>query len=173
MAGELRVATGMTFLARPAHVLFRALWNRLPISLQSGLIYLGAPKVTMGVCAVIADAQGRLLLVHHTLRHRGWDLPGGLMRRHEDPASAVAREVEEELGVRATVGPVLHVDNALARRHVTIFYQVWIAGEPRHDLETDGHRYVTLDEYPQIKGVEAATWVQKHLLPAMRTEEPR
>ncbi len=76
MAGELRVATGMTFLARPAHVLFRALWNRLPISLQSGLIYLGAPKVTMGVCAVIADAQGRLLLVHHTLRHRGWDLPG-------------------------------------------------------------------------------------------------
>src|SRR5579883_1601826 len=145
----------MTFLARPAHVLFRALWNRLPISLQSGLIYLGAPKVTMGVCAVIADAQG------------------GLLRRHEDPASAVAREVEEELGVRATVGPVLHVDNALARRHVTIFYQVWIAGEPRHDLETDGHRYVTLDEYPQIKGVEAATWVQKHLLPAMRTEEPR
>jgi ADP-ribose pyrophosphatase YjhB (NUDIX family) len=137
------------------------------------LIYLGAPKVTMGVCAVIADTQGRLLLVHHTFRHRGWDIPGGLMRRHEQPALAVVRELEEELGVEATVGRVLHVDNALQRRHVTIFYQAWIAGEPRHGLEIDAHRYVTPDEYGQLKGAEAAAWVKEYLLPGLMPEQPR
>jgi ADP-ribose pyrophosphatase YjhB (NUDIX family) len=163
----------MRFLAQPARLLFRALWNRLPPPLQEKLIYLGAPKVTMGVCAVTLDAQERLLLVHHTHSHRGWDLPGGLMRRHEQPTLAVVREVEEELAVRASVGPLLHVDNALSRRHVTIFYRVWIAGEPRHDLETDAHRYVTLDELAQIKGAEAAGWIQKHLLHATAAHGPR
>jgi ADP-ribose pyrophosphatase YjhB (NUDIX family) len=154
----------MSHLARQARLLFRGVWNRLPASLPGRLIFLGSPKVTMGVCAVIADAQGRVLLVHHTHRHRGWDFPGSLMRRHEQPALAVIREVQEELGVKATVGPVLHVDNARSRRHVTVFYRVWIAGDPRHDVETDAHRYVSLEELAQIKGADAATWVQRHLL---------
>lgn len=162
----------MRHFARAGRLLFRLVWNRLPGWLHGQLIFLGSPKVTLGVCAVIADAQGRLLLVHHTHRHRGWDFPGGLVRREEQPLLAVAREVQEELGVQATVGPVLHVDRATPRRHVTVFYRVWIAAEPRHDLETDAHRYVTLEEFAQLKGRTAATWAQRHLLAAMTADMP-
>jgi 8-oxo-dGTP pyrophosphatase MutT (NUDIX family) len=38
--------------------------------------------------------------VRHTYGRRWeWDLPGGGMRRGEDPVRAAAREIEEELGV--------------------------------------------------------------------------
>ena len=155
---------GRRDLTRPFRRLLQAVWNQLPPALHEPLIYLLAPKVTLGVCAVIVDDAGRLLLVHHTHRHRGWDFPGGLLHRHEQPALAIAREVQEELGVGTTVGSVLYIDNAVQRRHITIFYRVWIDGPPHHDLETDAHRYVTLDELTHIKGPEAAQWIRLHVL---------
>jgi 8-oxo-dGTP pyrophosphatase MutT (NUDIX family) len=36
-----------------------------------------------------------------------WELPGGKLERHETPEACVAREIEEELGLRVTVGPIL------------------------------------------------------------------
>jgi 8-oxo-dGTP diphosphatase len=51
------------------------------------------------VAAVIRDAQGRMLLV----RKRGttsFMQPGGKREAHEDDATALARELEEELGCR-------------------------------------------------------------------------
>ncbi len=55
------------------------------------------PAVT-GVKCVLTDAD-RVLLVRHTYGHRGWDLPGGTVKRGEEPALAARREMNEELGV--------------------------------------------------------------------------
>ena len=50
------------------------------------------------VCVLMRDAE--VLLVRHTYGRRGeWDLPGGGMRRREEPGRAVEREIREELGV--------------------------------------------------------------------------
>src|SRR5437588_13105692 len=55
------------------------------------------PRVS-GVKCVLT--QGDLvLLVRHTYGHRGWDLPGGSMKRGESPESAARREIGEELGL--------------------------------------------------------------------------
>ena len=43
--------------------LFYRLWRLLPHRVQDLLVYLAAPKVTLGVAAVIRDGQGRLLLL--------------------------------------------------------------------------------------------------------------
>jgi 8-oxo-dGTP diphosphatase len=68
-----------------------------------------APTVCAG--AVIADRDGRLLFVRRANEpSRGlWSLPGGRVNPGELPAAAVAREVEEETGLRVAVGPLLGV----------------------------------------------------------------
>jgi 8-oxo-dGTP pyrophosphatase MutT (NUDIX family) len=43
----------------------------------------------------------RILLVRHTYGRRCWDLPGGAVKRHEEPLDAARREMREELGIRA------------------------------------------------------------------------
>jgi 8-oxo-dGTP pyrophosphatase MutT (NUDIX family) len=70
---------------RVAHGLLRFYW------------YLARPAVT-GVKAVIIDGQ-KVLLVQHTYGSRSWDFPGGRIKRHESPLSAVSREMAEELGI--------------------------------------------------------------------------
>ena len=53
--------------------------------------------VALGVCALVEDAAGRIVLVRHSYQS-GWHLPGGGVDRGEAPAAAVIRELREELG---------------------------------------------------------------------------
>ena len=56
--------------------------------------------------ALLTDARGRLLLVRK--RGTAWFMqPGGKIEAHEQPVQALARELEEELGLR--------IDTAQAR----------------------------------------------------------
>ncbi|HEY4201781.1 MAG TPA: NUDIX domain-containing protein [Devosiaceae bacterium] len=53
--------------------------------------------------AAIVRREG-LLLVHQVRSHGDWLFPGGRVEYGESSASALAREIEEEMGVTATVG---------------------------------------------------------------------
>lgn len=48
---------------------------------------------------VILNPQGELLLVWETIGAHRWSLPGGGIKRGEDPALAASRELYEELGL--------------------------------------------------------------------------
>lgn len=53
-------------------------------------------------CTIIAtDLEGRLLLIRQSYGPDGWYLPGGGMRRGEDPGAAARRELREETGCEA------------------------------------------------------------------------
>lgn len=58
---------------------------------------------------LIRDDAGRVLLCELTYKLE-WDLPGGVVDPGEAPATTLAREVREELGLAVTAGPLLSVN---------------------------------------------------------------
>lgn len=58
---------------------------------------------------LIRDRDERVLLCQLTYK-QDWDLPGGVVEVGESPQLAVAREVEEELGLQIEPGPLLLTD---------------------------------------------------------------
>lgn len=71
----------------------------LPKPLRRTVVRLGTPSYTVGAVVVLRRADGRVLMVDQ--RHTGgWALPGGLLKRAEDPVDGLVREVGEEIGVR-------------------------------------------------------------------------
>jgi 8-oxo-dGTP diphosphatase len=102
------------------------------------------------VGAVVALWRGdRVLLVHQTYR-RCWALPGGGVGHGEDPAAAVQREVQEELGITLpTPRPsLIYPDHYERRREVVHIYEAELgAATPRPDgVEVDEVAFLTIDE---------------------------
>lgn len=62
------------------------------------------------VVAAVIERDGRVLIGQrkpgkwHSLK---WEFPGGKVEPGEAPAAALVRELEEELGIRAEIGPQL------------------------------------------------------------------
>ncbi len=52
--------------------------------------------------AIVFDATGRVLLIHH-VEAGVWLYPGGHIDPNEDPAQAAVREVNEETGVEVEI----------------------------------------------------------------------
>lgn len=59
----------------------------------------------VGVVAIVEQA-GRVVLVRHTYRP-GWFLPGGGVAHNEPPATAILRELHEEIGLTQSAPPQL------------------------------------------------------------------
>jgi 8-oxo-dGTP pyrophosphatase MutT (NUDIX family) len=76
----------------------RRLGYRVAHRLLRGWWFLRRPH-TQGVKCLLFDGE-RLLFVRHAYGdRRAWELPGGGLRRGEEPAVAARREMREELGV--------------------------------------------------------------------------
>ncbi|MFW5943139.1 MAG: NUDIX hydrolase [Chloroflexota bacterium] len=68
------------------------------------------PRHRVGVGLVALDEANRVLMLKHVFHpHTPWGLPGGWMGRDETPQSCAVRELREETGLSATLGPVVHV----------------------------------------------------------------
>lgn len=80
--------------------------------------------LTLGVCAVVVDEAGAVVLVEHSYRP-GWHLPGGGVEHGETAADAIIRELAEEAAVRPTAEPELFALYANFRHmkgnHVALF----------------------------------------------------
>ncbi|MGQ0833191.1 MAG: NUDIX hydrolase [Microthrixaceae bacterium] len=108
-------------MIRRGHLLLLLLFRRLPVRARRRVVRTLAPAFTVGSMCCIEDDAGRLLLVRQSYRNR-WGVPGGLLRRSEEPEVAAHREVLEEVGVAVELvsEPCVVVD-PLARRVDLVF----------------------------------------------------
>jgi 8-oxo-dGTP diphosphatase len=92
---------------------------------------------TKVVCGILRDDAGRILACRRPAgRHLGglWEFPGGKVEPGEEPAQALARELEEELGVTVRVGaPLAEVgwDYGTTAILLSPFWCSLLQGEPQ------------------------------------------
>lgn len=110
--------------------------------------------MTLGVRAVVHDAENdSVLLVRHTYVP-GWNFPGGGVDTGETMQDALLRELEEEANIVAREAPRLvsvHFNRAVSRRdHVAVFvigdYQQTAPKLP--DDEIAEVRFFPIDDLP-------------------------
>ena len=108
-----------------AHAGLLHVFARLPVGLRRVVARRMGVGYTVGALVLVEEGE-RLLLIRPSYR-RAWGLPGGLLRRREEPAVGAAREVREELGVRVEVlGGAVAVFDVIARR-IDVVYRARLA----------------------------------------------
>ena len=105
------------------------------------------------VAAALVDS-GRRVLLQQRAPDRAmaglWEFPGGKVESHELPEAALARELEEELGIRVESGelrPACFASAPIGDRHMILLLYVcraW-AGEPR-PLDASALKWLRPDE---------------------------
>ena len=117
---------------------------------------------------VVAGAliSGSLLLVAQRARPPElaglWELPGGKVAAGESDATALARELHEELGVEVTVGPRIGADVALNETTMLRAYRVTQTGGALHPNDHRALRWIGADELDGLAWVPAdRAWVDE------------
>lgn len=101
-------------------------YRRLPVWARRRVVRTIAPGYTVGAMCFIERDDGAMLLVRLSYRQR-WGVPGGLLKRGEQPAEAARREVREEVGLAIDlVGEPAVVVDAEAQR-VDLVYRARLA----------------------------------------------
>ena len=90
------------------------------LELRGGPIRSAAVKVWHG---------GKVLKVRHSYQ-RGWRLPGGLVRRGENPGLTACREVREEVGLTLEPDDLTLIWNRQSGRREYFVYECRLAQRP-------------------------------------------
>lgn len=113
--------------------------------------------LTLGVRALVVDAEGRVFLVKHSYVP-GWHLPGGGVEVGETLLAALARELREEGNIELGEAPRLlgvYYNRRVARRdHVTLYLvrSFRQSAPPRPNREIVAHGFFATDSLPQDTG---------------------
>jgi ADP-ribose pyrophosphatase YjhB (NUDIX family) len=101
----------------------QSVWKRLILRVFH-LSFLVSRPMTLGVRAIVIDAQDRVLLVRHTYVP-GWHLPGGGVERGETLLASLTRELAEEGNILIEEEPrlqgIFFNSAASPRDHVAVY----------------------------------------------------
>jgi ADP-ribose pyrophosphatase YjhB (NUDIX family) len=119
-----------------------------------------ARGLTLGVRALVFDAQGRVFLIKHTYVS-GWHLPGGGVEHGETLGAALARELREEGNIELIGPPDLYAiywNRRIAWRDHVALYVVRSfrqTAPPQPGREIVEHGFFSPDAFPD--GTTAST----------------
>lgn len=113
-----------------------------------------APKKSpLVVVAAVIESHGRILACQRRKNDAfglKWEFPGGKLKPDETPPQALARELREELGVDAQIGPEIyrtrHRYAELAREIELIFFQALADESQIQNQAFEQMRWVRPDE---------------------------
>lgn len=148
-------------------------YRRLPAALRRWLVRRVAPAYTVGGLCVIERSDGRILLVRHAYRPR-WGLPGGFLKRGEEPPDGARREVREEVGLAIDlVGePAVVVSPTWRRVDVVFRARPAVSADPDavspRSVEIDDARWFAPDALPELQqeAAEALVALARRARPA-------
>ncbi len=118
-----------------------------------GFVHFQDPKLSVGGLVV---ADGRVLLIRRAVVPRigFWAVPSGFVEYDEQPREALAREIEEETGLRTQVGRVIDVfPNASPDKPgVFLFFEATLlGGELRPGDDVSEARWFNREEMPWVE----------------------
>lgn len=109
------------------------------------------PRHRVGVALVAVDEADRILMLKHVFHaYAPWGLPGGWLNRGEAPGQAALRELREETGLSARLGPVLTVSRELDTDALSVAYLAYdVRGEVQLSSEVMDARWFARDDLPK------------------------
>lgn len=125
-------------------------WRLAPEPVQWRVLWLFAPKYTVGVTGVVFDGAGRVMLLKHTFRRRyPWGLVSGWVKRGEPLETALHREVAEETSLRVRIERLFRVRTDKFHRMLEVVYLCrYMEGTFRPSSEVTELRWCSPDDLP-------------------------
>ncbi len=122
------------------------IWRYLPRRARRVVLWRVNAHWIVAVYAIVPRHDTDVLLALHPHDHGQWRLPGGTLKQHEQPAEALRRELQEELGLDVVSVQLVHSE--MHDRSVQLYYRVQVEGVFRPSLEVTGWRPWPLDALP-------------------------
>ncbi|CAN5160710.1 hypothetical protein BH18CHL2_BH18CHL2_01870 [soil metagenome] len=103
-------------------------FNHFSVRWQRRFMTAAHSKFVVGVAGLGVDEQGRVLLARHRFGSPPWRLLGGFIARAERLEEALWREIHEETGLEAEIGPLLEASTGRRWAHVELVYLFRLRG---------------------------------------------
>lgn len=130
------------------------LWRTLPLSVRLRWMLVSSfnQKFLVGASAVILNDCQEVLLFEHTYRSPyAWGIPSGWLKRGEDPADCLVREVYEESHMEVNITGVLSVSAAKSVPRVDLIYQGrFVGGDFKPSSEVSAAAFFAPDRLPPL-----------------------
>lgn len=152
-------------------MLIRALakvFNVLPVRWQRRFMIASHQRFLVGVVGIGVDVEGRVLLAMHRFGSPRWRLLGGFIERAERLEDALRREIEEETGLAAEIGPLLEAEAGYRWARIELVYPFRVVGgEQRLSGELAELRWFTPDTLPEIRADQRGL-IERHTARALQ-----
>src|SRR5258705_239066 len=102
--------------------LLAVVFNAFPVRWQRRFMTAAHDRFLVGVTGLGVDESGQVLLARHRFGAPQWRFLGGFLHPRERVEDALAREIREETGLVADVGPVLEVVTGYRWERVEIVF---------------------------------------------------
>lgn len=130
-------------------------WRGAPKSFRRWSVWLTQPRFTVTAGAVVEDERGRVLLLHHVFRKGsgGWGVPGGFLRKGEQPEEALRRELLEEVELDLESATLVFARTLRRPRQIEILFLCRARSQSlpreRKSIEVDRADWFELDSLPK------------------------